>query len=291
MPALRLAPDDRREPVRADPVPDHPLLRRLPPAVRIDQAGLMAEPAAASSRRRRCPRSSASSVPGRWAPGSARWRSRPAARSSSTTSTRRPSTAGATRIRDGLARRAAKLDLDADTTDDWVEARLDRVRDVPTVDGLADEADLVIESALEDLALKRTIFRTLDEVADPERRSSPPTRARCRSPRSPRRRAGRIASSASTSSTRRRSWPSSRSSRRRSPTPRSSARAVAIVTAWGKTPVVCADRPGFIVNRVNRPFTIEALRILENGRGGRRARSTRRCATAASRWARSSSWT
>ena len=43
------------------------------------------------------------------------------------------------------------------------------------------------------------------------------------------------------------------------------ARAVAIMTTWGKTPVVCADRPGFIVNRVNRPFTIEALRILENG--------------------------
>ncbi len=46
------------------------------------------------------------------------------------------------------------------------------------------------------------------------------------------------------------------------------ARAVATVTAWGKTPVVCADRPGFIVNRVNRPFTIEALRILETGAAG-----------------------
>ena len=35
--------------------------------------------------------------------------------------------------------------------------------------------------------------------------------------------------------------------------------------AWGKTPIACADQPGFIVNRVNRPFTIEALRILEEG--------------------------
>ena len=113
VPALRLAPDDRREPLRADPVPDDPLLRRLPPAVRIDQVGLMGR----ARRRRRatvCPRSSASSAPGRWAPGSARSRSRPAARSSSTTSTRRPSTRGRERIRDGLTRRAAKLDLDAD---------------------------------------------------------------------------------------------------------------------------------------------------------------------------------
>ena len=49
VPALRFAPDGRREPLRADPVPDHPLLRRLPPAVRIDQVGLMGERAPASS--------------------------------------------------------------------------------------------------------------------------------------------------------------------------------------------------------------------------------------------------
>jgi 3-hydroxybutyryl-CoA dehydrogenase len=42
-------------------------------------------------------------------------------------------------------------------------------------------------------------------------------------------------------------------------------RAVRLMEAWGKTPVRCADTPGFIVNRVNRPFTIEALRMLEAG--------------------------
>lgn len=31
----------------------------------------------------------------------------------------------------------------------------------------------------------------------------------------------------------------------------------------GKTPVLCKDAPGFIVNRVARPFYIEALRLLE----------------------------
>ena len=40
-------------------------------------------------------------------------------------------------------------------------------------------------------------------------------------------------------------------------------RAEDIVRAWGKTPIRSADSPGFIVNRVNRPFTIEALRLLE----------------------------
>jgi 3-hydroxybutyryl-CoA dehydrogenase len=44
-------------------------------------------------------------------------------------------------------------------------------------------------------------------------------------------------------------------------------RATAIVTSWGKVTVRCADTPGFIVNRVNRPFTLEALAILESGRG------------------------
>jgi 3-hydroxybutyryl-CoA dehydrogenase len=42
-------------------------------------------------------------------------------------------------------------------------------------------------------------------------------------------------------------------------------RAMRLMTAWGKTPVRCADAPGFIVNRVNRPYTLEALRILEAG--------------------------
>jgi len=175
--------------------------------------------------------------------------------------------AGRNRIRDGLARRASKLDLDEETTDEWVQSRLERVRDVPTVDGLADEADLVIESAMEDLALKRTIFRTLDEVAGPD---------------------VILATNTSALSVAEIAEETSRPDRviglhffNPAPImalvevvappladPEIVARAVATVTAWGKTPVVCADRPGFIVNRVNRPFTIEALRILESGAAG-----------------------
>ena len=38
-----------------------------------------------------------------------------------------------------------------------------------------------------------------------------------------------------------------------------------VVTGWGKTPVRSADTPGFIVNRINRPFTLEALRMIDEG--------------------------
>jgi 3-hydroxybutyryl-CoA dehydrogenase len=42
-------------------------------------------------------------------------------------------------------------------------------------------------------------------------------------------------------------------------------RAVAAAERLGKTPVVTADTPGFIVNRVARPYYLEALRILGEG--------------------------
>jgi 3-hydroxybutyryl-CoA dehydrogenase len=42
-------------------------------------------------------------------------------------------------------------------------------------------------------------------------------------------------------------------------------RATEIVRAWGKTPVRCTSTPGFIVNRVARPFYGEAQRMVEAG--------------------------
>lgn len=38
-----------------------------------------------------------------------------------------------------------------------------------------------------------------------------------------------------------------------------------LITSWHKTVVVCKDTPGFIVNRVARPYYGEALRIYEEG--------------------------
>jgi 3-hydroxybutyryl-CoA dehydrogenase len=43
------------------------------------------------------------------------------------------------------------------------------------------------------------------------------------------------------------------------------ARMTALMQAWGKVPVLCKDTPGFIVNRVARPFYGEAIRIYEEG--------------------------
>ena len=38
-----------------------------------------------------------------------------------------------------------------------------------------------------------------------------------------------------------------------------------LVKIMGKTPVICKDSPGFIVNRVARPYYIESLRLVEDG--------------------------
>ncbi|QKW07719.1 3-hydroxyacyl-CoA dehydrogenase [Streptomyces sp. NA04227] len=43
----------------------------------------------------------------------------------------------------------------------------------------------------------------------------------------------------------------------------SATRAYEMARAWGKRPVACADTPGFIVNRIARPFYAEAFAVFE----------------------------
>ena len=40
---------------------------------------------------------------------------------------------------------------------------------------------------------------------------------------------------------------------------------VELAKQMGKVPVICKDSPGFIVNRVARPYYIESLRLIEEG--------------------------
>lgn len=168
------------------------------------------------------------------------------------------------RIRDGLTRRAARLDLDPDTIDDWVDGRLARLRSATTLDQVGGESDVVIEAALESLELKRTIFAALDAAAPTSTILATNTSALS------------IASIAAATTRPERviglhffnpapvmalvevvAGPGT--------DPGVIDTAVALVERWGKTAVRSTDAPGFIVNRVNRPFTIEALRMLEAG--------------------------
>lgn len=47
--------------------------------------------------------------------------------------------------------------------------------------------------------------------------------------------------------------------------PETTARSLALGTAMSKTPILCADRPGFVVNRFFVPWLNEAVRLLEEG--------------------------
>jgi 3-hydroxybutyryl-CoA dehydrogenase len=166
------------------------------------------------------------------------------------------------RIRQGLTRRAEKAGAD-----DPARSATQRLLGLEVVRGVApamDGAQLAIEAVVEDLEAKRSLFRELDDTAPPD---------------------ALLATNTSALSVTRIAEAASRPERVVglhffNPAPvlplvevvagRLSAswaveRAAAIVEGWGKTPIRVADAPGFIVNRVNRPFTLEPLRLLRAG--------------------------
>jgi 3-hydroxybutyryl-CoA dehydrogenase len=53
----------------------------------------------------------------------------------------------------------------------------------------------------------------------------------------------------------------------RATSPEVAAALAATAKAWGKVPVHCRSTPGFIVNRIARPFYAEGLRLVEDGAG------------------------
>jgi 3-hydroxybutyryl-CoA dehydrogenase len=135
---------------------------------------------------------------------------------------------------------------------------------VPSVGAAVDGAHLVIEAVIEELEAKRRLFAELDDATDPD---------------------AILATNTSALSVTSIAEAATRPDRVVglhffNPAPvlplvevvasRGSAdwaveRAAGIVEGWGKTPVRVRDSPGFIVNRVNRPFTLEPLRLLRAG--------------------------
>jgi 3-hydroxybutyryl-CoA dehydrogenase len=171
---------------------------------------------------------------------------------------------GRERIVEGLVRRAAKSRSAADSIDTWVEVRLARLEVLDDLETTSIGAGMVVEAVVEDLDVKRQLFGRLDDLVSPDAILATNTSAL------------RVADIAS--ATKRPARVLGLHFFNPAPlmalvevvaTPKTDeevvARAMATVHRWGKTPVRSADSPGFIVNRVNRPFTLEALRMLETG--------------------------
>jgi 3-hydroxybutyryl-CoA dehydrogenase len=166
------------------------------------------------------------------------------------------------RIEAFLARKVDKEQL----TNEQRDAALTCITAVGSIDQLT-AADLVIEAIPEELDMKRDAFRLLDGSAAPDTI---------------------LASNTSSLSIARIASATTRPERvvgmhffnpvplmalvEVIPGPLTDAAAtdlvVEVARRLGKTPVVASDTPGFIVNRVARPFYLEALRILGEGAAG-----------------------
>lgn len=168
------------------------------------------------------------------------------------------------RIRQGLERRAVKLGEAEPSM--WARDRLARLTVAPELASAPRGAHLVIEAALEDLELKRRIFSELDDASAPETILATNTSALSVSTIAevaarPERVVGLHFFNPApvlplvevVAGRRSAEW--------------AVETAAAIVEGWGKTPIRVNDSPGFIVNRVNRPFTLEPLRLLRSGAG------------------------
>ncbi len=165
------------------------------------------------------------------------------------------------RIATALAGLAAKGKLTAADA----EATVARIEVVHTLAGMAD-AVLVVEAIIEDLAAKQSLMRELEQQLSPQavlatNTSSISVTAIANGMQHPQRMVGRhffnpvplmklveVVSGAETSP--------------------EVAEAIAVLArAWGKTAVHAASTPGFIVNRIARPFYAEALQLLQEQAG------------------------
>lgn len=164
----------------------------------------------------------------------------------------------AARIADGLRRAAA-----SDLLRDEPEAILARLQPAPTVDALA-AATFVIEAVPEDPEVKERFFRDLSGVLPPDavvasNTSSLPIARLAAATGRPDRALGLHFFNPVPAMRLVEVIPGPATS------PRTLSRALALARALGKTPVIARDGPGFIVNRLARPFYLEALRLAGEG--------------------------
>jgi 3-hydroxybutyryl-CoA dehydrogenase len=128
----------------------------------------------------------------------------------------------------------------------------------------ASEAQLVIEAASENLAVKHAIFRNLEAQVSSDtvlatNTSTISISAIASVLEHPERAIGLHFFNPATV------MPLVEVIRAEQTSDRTLERALEVVQAFGKTAVVTKDSPGFIVNRIARPFYLEALRLLEAG--------------------------
>jgi 3-hydroxybutyryl-CoA dehydrogenase len=143
-----------------------------------------------------------------------------------------------------------------------MQATLDRVRLTTDLGDMA-RVVLVIEAVPEDLALKRDIFHSLDHICDPaallcSNTSSLSITALAGATRRPEQVAGLHFFNPAPMMALIEVVKGDRTSEA------TIGSLVDLARRWGKTPIVTRDTPGFIVNRVARPFYSEALRLLDH---------------------------
>ena len=143
-----------------------------------------------------------------------------------------------------------------------MQATLDRVQLTADLGDMA-RAALVIEAVPEDLALKRDIFHALDHICDPEawlcsNTSSLSITTLAGATKRPDQVAGLHFFNPAPMMALIEVVQGDRTSEA------TIGYLVDLARRWGKTPIVTRDTPGFIVNRVARPFYGEALRLLDH---------------------------
>jgi 3-hydroxyacyl-CoA dehydrogenase len=153
-----------------------------------------------------------------------------------------------------------------------VRAAASRIATMPGAAGVAvttdwnrvASADLVIEAAIENLIAKQDIFRRLDEIARPDAILATNTSSLGVAPlASATSHPDRVIGLHFFNPVAR--MPLVEVVRAMDSEPDSIATGVAFATMLGKTPIVCRDAPGFIVNRVLFPYLQAALTLVEAG--------------------------